>query len=284
MDGTNGAAAALVVIELHKRFGQLEVLKGVSLTAHERRRDRDHRRIGLRQEHVPALHQPARDPGRGRGPVAGELIRMSRARRHGARPADRQAGRPHPHRLGMVFQSFNLWSHMTVLENVIEAPVHVLKRPQGRGGRPGRGAARQGRHRRQAPTLSGPSLGRPAAARRDRPRARHGAAGDAVRRADLGARPGAGRRGPEGDARARRGGPHHADRDPRDGLRPRGLDQHGLPPPGPDRGRRAPPRRSSATRARNACASSSPAICKPFAARRERRRRPAPACKSARSS
>ena len=30
-------------------------------------------------------------------------------------------------RLGMVFQQFNLWSHMTVLENVIEAPVHVLK-------------------------------------------------------------------------------------------------------------------------------------------------------------
>ena len=28
--------------------------------------------------------------------------------------------------LGMVFQSFNLWAHMTVLENVIEAPVHVL--------------------------------------------------------------------------------------------------------------------------------------------------------------
>src|SRR3546814_15605886 len=30
----------------------------------------------------------------------------------------------------MVFQSFNLWSHMTVLQNVIEAPVHVLKRPK----------------------------------------------------------------------------------------------------------------------------------------------------------
>jgi len=30
-------------------------------------------------------------------------------------------------RIGMVFQSFNLWSHMTILENVIEAPVHVLK-------------------------------------------------------------------------------------------------------------------------------------------------------------
>jgi ABC-type histidine transport system ATPase subunit len=32
----------------------------------------------------------------------------------------------------MVFQHFNLWSHMTVLENVIEAPVHVLKRPKNR--------------------------------------------------------------------------------------------------------------------------------------------------------
>jgi octopine/nopaline transport system ATP-binding protein len=30
--------------------------------------------------------------------------------------------------LGMVFQSFNLWSHMTVLQNVIEGPLRVLKR------------------------------------------------------------------------------------------------------------------------------------------------------------
>ncbi len=30
-------------------------------------------------------------------------------------------------RIGMVFQQFNLWSHMTVLQNVIEAPIHVLK-------------------------------------------------------------------------------------------------------------------------------------------------------------
>ena len=28
---------------------------------------------------------------------------------------------------GMVFQSFNLWSHMNILENIIEAPVHVLQ-------------------------------------------------------------------------------------------------------------------------------------------------------------
>ena len=32
--------------------------------------------------------------------------------------------------LGMVFQNFGLWSHMTVLQNVIEGPVHVQKRPR----------------------------------------------------------------------------------------------------------------------------------------------------------
>ncbi len=32
-------------------------------------------------------------------------------------------------KIGMVFQSFNLWSSKTLLENVIEAPIHVHKRP-----------------------------------------------------------------------------------------------------------------------------------------------------------
>jgi polar amino acid transport system ATP-binding protein len=36
----------------------------------------------------------------------------------------------HRVRMGMVFQHFNLWPHLTVLENVIEAPVHVLGRPR----------------------------------------------------------------------------------------------------------------------------------------------------------
>lgn len=33
-------------------------------------------------------------------------------------------------RAAMVFQSFNLWSHMTILENLIEGPVHVQGRPR----------------------------------------------------------------------------------------------------------------------------------------------------------
>jgi polar amino acid transport system ATP-binding protein len=33
-------------------------------------------------------------------------------------------------RIGMVFQHFNLWPHLTVLQNVIESPVHILRRPR----------------------------------------------------------------------------------------------------------------------------------------------------------
>jgi len=43
------------------------------------------------------------------------------------RPADRQQIENLRVRVSMVFQNFNLWPHMTVLENIIEAPVHVLK-------------------------------------------------------------------------------------------------------------------------------------------------------------
>ncbi|TIX29065.1 MAG: histidine/lysine/arginine/ornithine ABC transporter ATP-binding protein, partial [Mesorhizobium sp.] len=41
-------------------------------------------------------------------------------------PADRKQIERIRSRLGMVFQNFNLWSHMTLIENVIEVPVHVL--------------------------------------------------------------------------------------------------------------------------------------------------------------
>ena len=45
-------------------------------------------------------------------------------------PADRRQVDRIRARLGMVFQQFNLWSHLTVLQNIIEAPVHVLKLPR----------------------------------------------------------------------------------------------------------------------------------------------------------
>src|SRR3546814_9082169 len=69
-------------------------------------------------------------PNAGRIVVAGEELRLKPARGGGLEAQDEEQIRRIRARLAMVFQSFNLWSHMTVLQNVIEAPVHVLKRPK----------------------------------------------------------------------------------------------------------------------------------------------------------
>ena len=45
-------------------------------------------------------------------------------------PEDRKQVERIRAKLAMVFQQFNLWSHMTVLQNVTEAPIHVLKVPK----------------------------------------------------------------------------------------------------------------------------------------------------------
>ena len=109
--------------------------------------------------------------------------------------------------------------------------MHVLKEPRGGGDRARRGNPEARRPLRQARHLSGLPLRRPAAARRDRPRARHAARRDPLRRADLGARSGAGRRGAEGHPRPRRGRPHHDHRHPRDGLCARRLEPRDVPAP-----------------------------------------------------
>ncbi len=129
MDMPVGAAPALVVSDLHKRFGPLEVLKGVSLTANNGDVISMIGSSGSGKSTLLRCINLLEVPDAGEVFVAGELIRMSHGR-HGPRPADpKQVDRIRT-RIGMVFQSFNLWSHMTVLENVIEAPVHVLKLPK----------------------------------------------------------------------------------------------------------------------------------------------------------
>ena len=62
--------------------------------------------------------------------IAGEEIALRTDKRGRRAPADpRQVDRLRS-RLGMVFQNFNLWPHMTVLENLIEVPVRVLRQPR----------------------------------------------------------------------------------------------------------------------------------------------------------
>ncbi|HEX3210418.1 MAG TPA: ABC transporter ATP-binding protein [Geminicoccaceae bacterium] len=125
----SAAGPALVVNELHKSFGRLEVLKGVSLSAANGDVIAMIGSSGSGKSTLLRCINLLETPDAGEVHVAGELIRMVKTR-HGARPADHKQVDRIRTRLGMVFQSFNLWSHMTVLENIIEAPVHVLKQPK----------------------------------------------------------------------------------------------------------------------------------------------------------
>ncbi|MCA8908789.1 MAG: ABC transporter ATP-binding protein [Rhodospirillaceae bacterium] len=122
---------ALTAEDIHKSFGPLEVLKGISATAHEGDVISLIGSSGSGKSTFLRCINLLETPDRGRVVVTGEEIRMRRLANGNAVPADaRQVDRIRA-RLGMVFQGFNLWSHMTVLENVIEAPVHVLKQPRG---------------------------------------------------------------------------------------------------------------------------------------------------------
>ena len=121
---------ALVVDDLHKRFGALEVLKGISLTAHEHDVVSILGSSGSGKSTLLRCINLLETPNSGRVYVQGELIRMRERPGDGAVPEDRRQVERIRAKLAMVFQQFNLWSHMTVLQNVIEAPIHVLKVPK----------------------------------------------------------------------------------------------------------------------------------------------------------
>jgi len=120
---------AVRIAKLHKRFGPLEVLKGIDLKANEGEVVSILGSSGSGKSTLLRCINMLEVPDSGEITVAGETIRLETSGGR-TRPADRrQVDRMRAH-IGMVFQSFNLWSHMTVLENVIEAPVHVQKRPR----------------------------------------------------------------------------------------------------------------------------------------------------------
>ncbi|MEX0815722.1 MAG: ABC transporter ATP-binding protein [Dongiaceae bacterium] len=121
---------ALVVEDLHKRFGELEVLKGVSMSAETGDVIAMIGSSGSGKSTLLRCINLLETPDAGRIYVSGELIRMRPTRNGHAVPEDPKQVDRIRSRLGMVFQSFNLWSHLTVLQNVIEAPVHVLKVPK----------------------------------------------------------------------------------------------------------------------------------------------------------
>lgn len=117
---------AISVVDLHKRFGQMEVLKGISLTAREGDVIAIIGGSGSGKSTFLRCINMLELPTSGSVTIHGETIAMKGDGRGGQVPAQRRQVERIRAQLGMVFQSFNLWQHMTVLENVIEAPVHVL--------------------------------------------------------------------------------------------------------------------------------------------------------------
>ncbi len=120
----------LQVDDLHKRYGQHEVLKGVSLRA----RAGDVISIigssGSGKSTFLRCINLLEKPHQGRIVVAGEALELRTGRHGDLEPVYQAQLQRLRTKLAMVFQNFNLWAHMTVLENIIEAPVHVLKVPK----------------------------------------------------------------------------------------------------------------------------------------------------------
>jgi len=126
MSDTSKPTPTLVVEDTHKSFGKVEVLKGVSLTAYEHNVIAILGSSGSGKSTFLRCINLLEMPDRGRVSIKGELIEMKDGKNARAAANPRQIERLRT-RLSMVFQQFNLWAHMTVLQNVIEAPVHVLK-------------------------------------------------------------------------------------------------------------------------------------------------------------
>ena len=116
----------LNVIDLHKRYGEHEVLKGVSLQANAGDVISIIGSSGSGKSTFLRCINFLEKPSEGSIVVSGQNINLVRDKDGQLKVADKNQLRLLRTRLTMVFQHFNLWSHMTVLENVMEAPVQVL--------------------------------------------------------------------------------------------------------------------------------------------------------------
>ena len=119
--------AAIEIRNLHKTFGQDEVLKGIDLTAH----DGDVVSIigssGSGKSTFLRCINLLEQPTEGEISISGEALALKRSRSGDLDASNHKQLTLMRERLGFVFQNFNLWPHMTILENVIEAPINVLK-------------------------------------------------------------------------------------------------------------------------------------------------------------
>jgi len=116
----------LEAIDLHKRYGTHEVLKGVSLQA---RRGDVITLVGSSGSGKSTLLRCLNlleQPHRATLKLGGEELALVPDRDGSLRAKDAKQLQRWRARLAMVFQSFNLWQHLSALDNVTEAPMQVL--------------------------------------------------------------------------------------------------------------------------------------------------------------
>lgn len=112
----------LRLIDIHKYFGDLEVLKGVSLSVEEGEVVAIIGVSGSGKSTLLRCVNMLEQPDKGEVIFDGRPVRYEEGGlpwRRGVALRELRAA------IGMVFQSYNLWPHKTVLENVVEAPIHV---------------------------------------------------------------------------------------------------------------------------------------------------------------
>ncbi|HSF64474.1 MAG TPA: amino acid ABC transporter ATP-binding protein [Paracoccaceae bacterium] len=112
---------------LHKSYGSLQVLKGIDMVAPRGRIVSLIGSSGSGKSTLLRCCNLLEDSQQGEIRFEGEAVRW-KGEGLGRHPADRAQVTRIRTNLSMVFQQFNLWSHLTILQNVMEAPVTVLRR------------------------------------------------------------------------------------------------------------------------------------------------------------
>ena len=124
----NNDVPAVVISDLHKSFGNLQVLKGINMTVKPGSVTVILGPSGSGKSTLLRLVNQLETITSGKITIYGERIGVKTVVRNGKEALqalnDKEIAVQRA-KLGMVFQRFNLFPHMTALENVMEAPVHV---------------------------------------------------------------------------------------------------------------------------------------------------------------
>ena len=116
----------LTVDDLHKKYGNHEVLKGVSLSAKAGDVISIIGSSGSGKSTFLRCINFLEQPCSGTIKLNNEELITTKDKTGSLKVSNTKQLQGMRTKLSMVFQHFNLWSHMTVLENIIEAPMNVL--------------------------------------------------------------------------------------------------------------------------------------------------------------